>query len=103
LLLGIARSRAEEFSFALAVVLTPPVIAREVIRLLKTQSTAALSGATLTSLFLPGLVGMALSFASGVLALRWLSAWLERGKWQLFGIYCLFMSLVVFLLYRQGF
>lgn len=103
LLLGIARSRAEEFSFALAVVLTPPVIAREVIRLLKTQSTDELSGTTMTSIFLPGLVGMALSFASGILALRWLSAWLDRGRWQLFGLYCLLISLVVFLLYRHGF
>lgn len=102
LLLGIARARAEEFSFALAVVLTPPVIAREVMRLLKTQSAATLSGAHLTGLFLPGLIGMALSFVSGILALRWLSAWLERGRWQLFGFYCLFMSVVVFFLYRQG-
>jgi len=34
LLLGIARTRVEEFSFALAVVLTPPIVAREVLRLL---------------------------------------------------------------------
>lgn len=103
LLLGIARTRAEEFSFALAVVLTPPVIAREVIRLLKTQSASALSGATLANLFVPGLIGMALSFVSGILALKWLSAWLECGRWQLFGYYCLLMSAVVFVLYRQGF
>ncbi|HET6419795.1 MAG TPA: undecaprenyl-diphosphate phosphatase [Geobacteraceae bacterium] len=103
LLLGVARTRAEEFSFALAVVLTPPVIAREVIRLLKTQSAAAMSDATLANLFVPGLTGMALSFVSGILALRWLSAWLERGRWQLFGFYCLFMSAVVFMLYSQGF
>ena len=32
LLLGVARDRVEGFSFALAVVLTPPVIAREVLR-----------------------------------------------------------------------
>ena len=33
LLLNIAKDKAEEFSFALAVVLTPPVVAREVLRL----------------------------------------------------------------------
>ncbi len=103
LLLGVARARVEEFSFALAVVLTPPVIARETFRLLKAPSTSTLSGASLSHLFFPSLIGMALSFASGLLALRWLSAWLERGRWQFFGYYCLFMSLVVLLMYRQGF
>ena len=37
LILGINKERVEEFSFALAVVLTPPVIAREIWRLLKAQ------------------------------------------------------------------
>ena len=46
---------------------------------------------------------MALSFVSGLLALRWLSRWLERGRWQFFGIYCLGASLIVFLLYLRGF
>jgi undecaprenyl-diphosphatase len=40
LLLGIAKERAEDFSFALAVVLTPPVIIREVMRLLKARGLA---------------------------------------------------------------
>src|ERR1700689_488898 len=33
MLVGVAKARAEEFSFALAVVLTPPIVAREVLRL----------------------------------------------------------------------
>jgi undecaprenyl-diphosphatase len=103
LLLGIARTRAEEFSFALAVVLTPPVVAREVIRLLKAHAALPARGATLTGLFYPSLLGMVLSFVAGLLALRWLSSWLERGRWQLFGIYCLAASGVVFLLHRGGF
>jgi undecaprenyl-diphosphatase len=37
LLLGIDKRRAEEFSFALAVVLTPVIIAKELIRLIKSQ------------------------------------------------------------------
>src|SRR6202050_3274561 len=93
MLLGIARRRAEEFSFALAVVLTPAVIAREVLRLHKAH---AHSGAGLTHGFGPALIGMVLSFAAGMVALRWLSRWLEQGRWYLFGAYCLVAAAVVF-------
>jgi undecaprenyl-diphosphatase len=103
LLLGIARTRVEEFSFALAVVLTPPLIVREVLRLLKAQETSSSQGINLLELFYPSLLGMVLSFISGLLALRWLSRWLEGGRWQYFGYYCLCASVVVFLLHRSGF
>ncbi|HTQ51410.1 MAG TPA: undecaprenyl-diphosphate phosphatase [Candidatus Acidoferrales bacterium] len=87
LLLGLPRQKLEEFSFALAVVLTPPVVAKEAWRLLKDQ---ALSGpGSALHLFLPGVVGMVFSFIAGLLALRWLSRWLESGRWQWFGYYCL--------------
>jgi len=103
LLLGIARVKAEEFSFALAVVLTPPVVVREVLRLMKAHSlTASPQGPHLLGLFLPGLAGMALSFLAGLLALRWLSNWLERGRWQFFGYYCLGAALFVYTCYRLG-
>lgn len=95
LLRGISRKSAEEFSFALAVVLTPPVIAREVGRLLRERHLSLFTGTGLGSFFLPGLIGMALSFAAGLVALRWLSSWLEKGRWHLFGIYCLCVSAVV--------
>jgi undecaprenyl-diphosphatase len=98
LLLGIEKARLEEFSFALAVVLTPPVIAREVLRLLKAQHVNSLTSASTMSLFYPSLLGMVLSFVAGILALRWLSNWLERGRWHFFGIYCVCASLAVFLL-----
>ena len=94
LALGVQRQRAEEFSFALAVVLTPAVIAKEVLRMLKTQGGAAVSADLMTSLA-PGLLGMVLSFGAGLLALRWLSGWLEHGRWHLFGAYCLFAAGVV--------
>ncbi len=93
LALGVQRRRAEEFSFALAVVLTPPVIAKEVLRLIKTQ--AAGGTIDLMPALLPGLLGMVFSFGAGLLALRWLSGWLEHGRWHLFGAYCLFAALVV--------
>ena len=103
LLLGVARARVEQFSFALAVVLTPPVIAREVLRLMKAQAAPLGSGgAHLMQLFFPSLCGMAFSFLAGLLALRWLSSWLEQGLWHYFGYYCLAASLLVFTLYRMG-
>jgi undecaprenyl-diphosphatase len=102
LILGIAKGKAEEFSFALAVVLTPPVIAREVLRLLKAQHSASLDAASLAGLFYPSLIGMVLSFVSGLLALKWLSNWLERGRWHLFGVYCLCAAFFVFMLRRGG-
>lgn len=102
LLLGMAKQRAEEFSFALAIVLTPPVIVREVLRLLKAHHVSSVNMSSMMSLFYPSLLGMVLSFASGILALKWLSNWLERGRWHLFGLYCLCAAVVVFLLYRSG-
>lgn len=56
----------------------------------------------LAALFGPGLVGMVMSFATGLLALKWLSNWLERGRWRAFGYYCLGASLVIFILHRAG-
>ena len=99
LFLGLSRLRAEQFSFALAVILTPPVIAREFARLLKAHSLAA-DGTTanLTQLLLPAAIGMVASFFAGLLALRWLSQWLEHGRWALFGYYCLLAAVAVFLL-----
>ncbi len=102
LLLGVAKKRAEEFSFALAVVLTPPIIVREVLRLLKAHQAFSANVTNMLGLFYPSLLGMVLSFASGILALKWLSNWLERGRWYLFGIYCVCASAIVFLLHQSG-
>lgn len=103
LLLGINKARAEEFSFALVVVLTPPVIVRSVWRLIKAQATSQLSGAALWDMFYPSLLGMIFSFMAGLVALRWLSRWLEGGRWQWFGVYCLAAAVVVYTLHRAGF
>lgn len=92
---GVSRQLAEDFSFALAVVLTPPVIALEMIRLVRAR-TENPEAVHLVPLFAPGLVGMVLSFLSGLVALRLLSAALERGRWGYFGVYCLAASLVLF-------
>ena len=102
LLLGIPRRKIEEFSFALAVVLTPPVIAREAMRLLQEQHSASSSMSGLAQIFLPSLLGMVFSFIAGLLALKWLSNWLENGRWALFGLYCLGASAIVFVLHQNG-
>ena len=94
LLLGAAKQRVEEFSFALAVILTPPAIAVELHRLLKAHPEVA-HPAELLQLAKPGLFGMVCSFAAGLLALRVLSRWLEAGRWQHFGYYCLVAAAVV--------
>lgn len=101
MLLGIAKTRAEAFSFALAVVLTPPVVAREVLRL---AQSARLNGtADLSSVALLTVFGAVVAFLAGLLALRWLSRWLEGGRWYVFGIYCLFAAAAVALLHHAGY
>jgi undecaprenyl-diphosphatase len=105
MLVGAAKERAERFSFALAVVLTPAVVAQEALRLLKATHAAAATGAPID---LHGTVAMTLmgavfSFLAGLVALQWLSSWLENGRWYLFGIYCLVASGVVFWLHTRGY
>ena len=51
LLLGAAKPRDEEYSFALAVILTPPVVIREVVRVLAHRLDAALPAGTTWHLF----------------------------------------------------
>ena len=109
--LGIQRMRAEEFSFAMAVLLTPIVLgysgnkmvekhAEVVQKLSESQPEAVHSlAADVGPLFLPGLVGMAFSFGAGLLALKWLSAWMEQGHWRWFGYYCLVAAAVVLTLH----
>jgi undecaprenyl-diphosphatase len=104
---GLQKELLENYSFALAVILTPPIIAREGYRLLGAHKGGGVAGDAMRAggafgtgdvlgLFWPSLIGMALSFAAGWLSLKWLSRWLEHGRWQLFGYYCLFAAAVVF-------
>ena len=102
MLLGAMKPRVEEFSFALAVVITPPAIGREVWRLLRAHREAGALDTT-WGLFAPSLLGMVCAFLAGLLALKWLSRWLEGGRWYLFGIYCLFAAVAVFTLHCRGY
>lgn len=101
MLAGVSKASAEAFSFALAVVLTPPIIAREALRLVHAQHASG--GAGLASAVFPSLLGAVFAFLAGLVALKWLSQWLERGRWYLFGIYCLAAAVAVFALYRAGY
>jgi undecaprenyl-diphosphatase len=101
MLVGAARARVEVFSFALAVVLTPPVVAREVLRLAHDRHLPG--SESLASAAMPSLLGMVFAFLAGLVALKWLSGWLENGRWYLFGIYCLVASGVVFYLHHIGY
>jgi undecaprenyl-diphosphatase len=95
------RTAVESFSFAMAVAITPLAIAREVYRLFR----AELHGAVHTNLgaaLAPSLVGLVCAFLAGLLALKWLSGWLQKGRWYWFGIYCLFAALMVELLHLRG-
>jgi undecaprenyl-diphosphatase len=105
MLAGVGREAAETFSFALAVVLTPAVLGREVLRLLKASHEATAAGAPidLHGAVVGSLVGLLFSFIAGLAALKWLSAWLESGKWYLFGIYCIVASGVVYYLHTAGY
>jgi undecaprenyl-diphosphatase len=102
MLLGLSRQRVEEFSFALAVVITPPAIAKELLRLLKSHEAAA-APSELVHLLGPGLFGMAGAFVAGILALKLLSSWLEKGHWAWFGYYCVAFSGFVFFLASRGY
>ena len=97
ILQGIKKLRVEAFSFALAVILTPLAIGREALRLRHADASGFAHAAA------PSLLGMLFSFLAGLLALKWLSTWLERGRWYIFGIYCIVASIVVFALHAKGY
>lgn len=105
MLTGAAKDTSERFSFALAVILTPVVDVMELVRLLKAAHAASASGApiNLSASIGVSLLGMVFSFLAGLVALKWLSSWLEEGRWHWFGIYCLVASAVVFYLHAHGF
>jgi undecaprenyl-diphosphatase len=104
MLVGATKERAERFSFAMAVILTPPVVVAEALRLHHASQAASLAGAPIDLMgpLVFSLLGMVFSFLAGLVALKWLSSWLETGRWYLFGIYCLLASGIVFYLHARG-
>ena len=101
LLTKVRKVSAEDFSFALAVILTPVAVAREGLRLLEAQRGHL--APELTSSVTSSLIGAFFAFVAGLVALKWLSRWLEQGRWYWFGIYCLVAAAVVAFLYHSGY
>lgn len=102
LLTGGERVEIESYSFAMVVAITPLAIAWELHRVYKVAHAGGFAvqwGPVLT----PGIIGMIFSFVAGLLALKWLSGWLENGRWHYFGIYCLLAAGVVAYLYHAGY
>ena len=95
------KERAERFSFAMAVAITPVAIGWEAMRLVHATRDAAATGAPvdLHGTVVLSLLGAFFSFLAGLAALKWLSNWLEHGRWHLFGIYCLAASAAVWWLH----
>ena len=100
MLAGVPKAPAESFSFALAVVLTPAVVFREFLRLVHSHigESGELLSATASSL-----LGALLAFLAGLVALKWLSQWLDGGRWYLFGIYCLIAAAIIAMLHQRGY
>jgi undecaprenyl-diphosphatase len=104
MLAGVTKKRAEDFSFAMAVVLTPAVVGLEALRLQRASHAAMAGGAAidLKASLVSSALGAIFSFLAGLLALKWLSSWLESGRWYLFGIYCLVAAMFVYYLHARG-
>jgi undecaprenyl-diphosphatase len=81
------------------VALTPAVVVREILRLLR----AGQAHDGLSSIALLSVLGAVLAFVAGLLALKWLSRWLESGRWHLFGVYCLIAAAAVAFLHHRGY
>jgi undecaprenyl-diphosphatase len=94
------RRLAETFSFALAVVLTPPLILREWHQLGKVSPETPLD---LKAFLAQGSIGFVFSFITGLIALKWLSAWVDKGRWGYFSYYCFAVSILAFVLHFSGY
>jgi undecaprenyl-diphosphatase len=99
MLTGMGREFAEEFSFFLAVILTIPVVGRETWRL---EASGRTAGDAANLPWIMGGLGLVFSFAAGSLAIRWLSAWLGKGRWMWLGVYCLAASALILCLRGFG-
>lgn len=91
---GVEKNLAEEFSFALAVVLTPAVVVLEVHRLMKHHETAVMK-----EHFTAGIIGMIAAFVAGLVALRILHKVLESNRWNFFGYYCLAFAALMLVMF----
>ena len=92
-------SNSKNHRMELDVPLLVPEINADHLRLLKAQTGSLAHTSSLVAVFYPSLLGMVFSFIAGLVALKWLSHWLEGGYWHVFGYYCLAASSVVLCLH----
>lgn len=95
---GETRATIEAYSFAMVVAITPAAILWELRRVVRSAHAAGLA-VHWAAVLPPGLLGMAVAFLAGLLALKWLSRWLEQGRWYWFGIYCIVFAAFVEAIY----
>ena len=84
---GLERREAAAFSFLLAI---PAIAGASLLEFLDILSDKTLSSGIPTLL-----LGAVVAFVVGLVALRWLIAWLDRGRFQWFGIWCILVGLGV--------
>ena len=84
LLLGLDSKQAAKFSFLLAI---PVIGGAGLLMLTDIETASSIDFSTLMG-------GLFSSFFIGVVALKWLLAWLEDGKFHYFGIYCLLIGII---------
>ncbi len=87
LLLGLRRDSAATFSFLLAIPAIGGACVLEVADLVK-QGTNGLEPRVM-------ILGAAVSFAVGLISLRWLLEWLNRGRLYQFGLWCIAVGIGV--------
>ena len=84
LLLGLDSKQAAKFSFLLAI---PVIGGAGLLMLTDIETASSIDFSTLMG-------GLFSSFLIGVVALKWLLAWLEDGKFHYFGVYCLLIGII---------
>tara|TARA_S200000501_G_scaffold111109_1_gene104535 strand:+ start:3806 stop:4564 length:759 start_codon:yes stop_codon:yes gene_type:complete len=85
LLLGLDARQAAKFSFLLAI---PVISGAGILMAIDLRDGFSLD-------MYNGISGLLSSFLVGVVALKWLLAWLEGGKFHYFGIYCFLIGILI--------
>jgi undecaprenyl-diphosphatase len=77
--------------------------AREALRVVRDRTAVGNTVGGLGAATGPSLIGLVGACVAGLLALKWLSRWLETGRWYIFGIYCVIAAIAVYALHARGF
>lgn len=92
-LLGFNRSTATEFSFFMAI---PVMFGASLLKIIKADIAITLESVVVL------LVGMIVSFAVSVLAIRYLMQYIRKHDFKIFGVYRIILGVIVLLFYLLG-